>query len=511
MSNTKPSFKKFDDRAMALDVAIEELLSHLNADQNWLPLSSSSLSRVGIDLNEEIDETITNFTFSIRLLLLFYLKNFLRYFLLILEMSVFKFINFLKYKKKFKTTDGIQLVETFLMTNRIEQNDFSDQFVSHIEIPNSAKRLYFGSIFGGGLLGGIARLKSAFRAQDRDDFLVHYEIVSFSILAPLLLNIIYFPLLLKKIHNHTATLNTDEYIRVQLQKRLKTEMLENKVDTLLRYYTGQSIVKIFNINELISWSENQIWHKVFFRGMSDAGFDLNKSASFEFFNINLDSRFASYLQIEKKYRCIPGTVFTKGNYFLERHSHYNAQLGYAFREAYIPSLIDDIEAGKYKGKKSVGIILPYSSSDSMDLIKMGSVLESKGKVCSYRLHPNNRQSKILLKALQGRKIHEGSTGEFLSTIEVFVGSGSGMCLEALVLDIPVLVPESQAFSHPLPREYFNRGWWLVNVDNIGDVSDEVLEKLNTNLIRKDSYETSHFFEPPNWIKLDQKLPSRGLL
>ena len=109
MSNTKPSFKKFDDRAMALDVAIEELLSHLNADQNWLPLSSSSLSRVGIDLNEEIDETITNFTFSIRLLLLFYLKNFLRYFLLILEMSVFKFINFLKYKKKFKTTDGIQL------------------------------------------------------------------------------------------------------------------------------------------------------------------------------------------------------------------------------------------------------------------------------------------------------------------------------------------------------------------------------------------------------------------
>ena len=305
-------------------------------------------------------------------------------------------------------------------------------------------------------------------------------------------------------------MNLDEYIKIQLQNRLKVEMLENKVDTLIRYYTGKSIVKHFNIKELISWSENQIWHKVFFRGMSDAGFDLDKSASFEFFNINLDSRFANYLEVEKKYRCIPGTVLTKGNYFLKYHSHHNAQLGYAFREAYIPSLISDIDAGKYNGHKFVGIMLPYSVSDSMELIQMGNVLERSEKVCSYRIHPNNRHCKTLIDALQGKSVHDGSTSDFLATIKILVGSGSGMCLEAIVLGIPVLVPEPQAFSHPLPREYYNKGWWLVTVENIGNQTNEVLKKSNASLIRNTSYQASYFFEPLNMIKLDQKLPDCDL-
>ena len=135
MGKLKLNFEKFDERAKALDVAIEELLNHLNVDKNWLPLSSSSLSRVGIDLNDETDETPTRYAFHTRLYLLFYLKNILRYLVFIFEFFTFKFVNFFKFKRLVETPDGIQLVETFLMTNRVMQDDFSDQFTSHIEVP----------------------------------------------------------------------------------------------------------------------------------------------------------------------------------------------------------------------------------------------------------------------------------------------------------------------------------------------------------------------------------------
>ena len=500
MSRLSNSFEEFDKRANSLDRMTCAIMERFIDNEYWLPLASSTLSRAGIPLNGRNNVVNETDKPTVILFATYYLKNLLRFVALVFELVIFKSITYGQLRKTSWLKEPAQVIETFMMTNRIEQGDFSHDFAGNIEIPDDLNRFYFGSIFGGGLLNIRARIQSARRVRGEINSVVHYDVLTIIDLYRLFLDVMSFPFLLLRMQQYVSTINGDKYIKNQIMLRFHSEYLENKVDTLARYYTGRSMVKRLNIIQMVSWSENQIWHKVFFRGMSDAGFDLEKLAAFEFFNVNLDSQFATYIDNERQYRCVPGVLLAKGRYFKERHTHHNAQLAYAYREAYVHTML--LPSGKEDPIKKmiIGILLPYSIEHSLELIAMGQNLEDAGQPCCYRLHPNNRNSKVLLNALQDKIISEEPVSTFLSSLGGFVGSGSGICLEAMVLAIPVFVPMSQMFSNPLPREFLGKKWWVVAPNEIVDIVDKTVGKQD----RRDlsgNIDACYFFEPINCKKL----------
>lgn len=501
----RSDFETFDHRAKLLDEAVGLVMEHFLSDRKWLPLASSTLSRVGINLNSELEKSKEQLDFRWLLFLRFYLKNLLRFMTFVFELCLYKIISCFHLGKEIDSISQMQVVETFLMTNRIEKSDFSDRFADYIDVPYGLERCYFGTVFGGGLFDVRSRLRSAFIIKQQQNFIVHYEILSASILLQLFLNICSFPILLHRMYRYISILSVDAYIKEKLKRRLLEEMLENKVDILTRYYTGLSIRNRLNVKEMIAWSENQVWHKVFFRGMSDSGFDLNQIAAFEFFNVNIDSRFATYRKDELKYRCIPGTLLAKGQYFVDKHSHHNPILAYAHREAYIQASSSERRKISIDKNRAVGIVLPYSITDSLYLIGLGQILEESGVQCCYRLHPNNQNVRVLKDRLTRKVIHDGPVHEFLPSLRAFIGSGSGMCLEAMVLGIPVFVPQSHLFSHPLPKEFFEKKWWTVTAETVVNDLKEVIKNSAGEVNNQDDYSASYFFEPPRLMKINSHL------
>ena len=275
-----------------------------------------------------------------------------------------------------------------------------------------------------------------------------------------------------------------------LFERLTREVTENKVDCLMRYATGRRLAFLMPVNSLISWSENQPWHRVFFAGCFASGLSPRKVAAYEFFNSNHDSFFTRYVDRYTTFESTPHTIFVKGDYWVKRSTHRRVFNIGCVREAHLYNLKKRAKAWE---RPRIGIALPYSVNVSKQMIDFGLQLLNSGyNDVSFKVHPNNRRSKDIISIIPADNLFSDTSEQFFEGIDILITEGSGLGLEFLALGGYVFIFGDHHYRHSMPFEDFGDRWRFCL--SVADVQEAVHPPQGT-------YESSleYLFERPRKV------------
>lgn len=453
--------QRLKQKIAELEAELAVLTPVLYRKYKWLTWASTTLSLVNVDLMETSSFSASRLV-KIRLAAWFYLKHLLRSLFYFIELFIYRLS--IRPKAIAQRGEKIIVFETFLMAERIFNGDFSDDFVSKFSWPENKKTVLFGSVFGGRAHHSISRVKAALRAKNIKGAINQYDILRFrDVILGLFLSIRYLFFLFDLEKSLAKRIRHGCPGAIALHRRVLQEFRENKLDIILRRKTGERLVRALDVDKLVSWSENQPWHRVFFSGCLSSNCEQNQIFAYEFFNINHNSLYTRYTQPILGMP-FPGTVFVKGQYWLNGHTHPNTIDIGCFREAELKNLF--FRSVDKNTARVLGVALPYSLDITFKMIDLAvQIHETLGMSVLFRVHPNNVGHAAVENKLSGLERCDRGKVDFYNAVDAVLTEGSGLALEAVAIGLATYVYGDKHFQHPLPFEQLGRSWFFLNENN----------------------------------------------
>lgn len=286
-----------------------------------------------------------------------------------------------------------------------------------------------------------------------------------------------------------------------LGKVLSSELMETldrvTVHSYTRYLAGKRLAGWFDGKiTVISWFENQVQQKNFYRGLKEGTqySSIYACRSYIDFPAYLNSFVA---ESEVPSWVTPDKVLVNGPAYMKHSGNLEYRLGVSFRYKYL----FDPAIALSNNRTQCLLLFSYFYERNKDLLKLclASVLASQ--TVKVRAHPADTRSSQLV--LPAGWIYDASdkVGAFSDTA-IIITSESGIAVEAAALGVSVIVVASQSSFTCNPMFDCGRGviWDLVfDSAELNNAYNNLLEQRATNIegIKQAAewYKSSCFVEP----------------
>ncbi|MFZ2302796.1 MAG: hypothetical protein WAW10_13120 [Gallionella sp.] len=292
-------------------------------------------------------------------------------------------------------------------------------------------------------------------------------------------------------------MDRSDYLGQLLSSELMKTLDRMTVHSYIRYLSGKRLADWFNGKiTVISWFENQVQQKHFYRGLKES----TQHSSIYACRTYID--YPAYLnsfvaELEMPSRVVPDKILVNGTAYMKHSDNLEYRLGASFRYKYLFS-----PAVVLSGNETQCLLLfSYFYERNKELLKLclASVLTSQA--VKVRTHPADTRSRQL--ALPDCWIYDTSAkSSAFSDTAIIITSESGIAVEAAALGVSVIVVASQSSFTCNPMFDCGRGviWDLVfNSDELNNTYNNLLEQRATNIegIRQAAewYKSSCFVEP----------------
>ncbi len=420
----------------------------------------------------------------IKKLIIYYLKSIMHFTFLLIHFFIYK----LSYKKsKPPKEQNIILIDTFTMIDRIyPARQFKDNYFGNLYTELDKLDLNYavlGILFGDKIYN-LKKRYLTYKYLEEDDriFLSEFEFLKLIDYIKLF----YFAMIYPFRHigtkqpdnndfNHifnvtidetVGLVQTDSYVRYLFAKRLRN------------YFEGE--IKV------ISWYENQVIHKLLFRGLGEGNI-LTKIYGTEFTSPMQNWIQTEALDCEKKFNVLPDKIISKGKHFQKKDSRLEYVLGYAPRESYL----FDVTINKtVNAPQILGVLLGYEIDESQRLVEVLKSIDISNFQVIIRVHPNHKLNSPFDLPTDWI-LNEGSIVDFANSCQRVVSVGTGAAFEVMFMECFVCLQGglNKATTNPLPKILKGKNW------DIFYSRDDLLKLLNNDSLDGLKLNVYDFFEP----------------
>lgn len=359
------------------------------------------------------------------------------------------------------------LIDTFFLSEKIEKEmTFNDPYFSGLEkvLHKLGKSFAYVPIFFPAV--NLLRFSKMLRLlkRERVPVLTEYQLLSTRDLLLIFGFLITYPFHVLRFAN---SIKDDSYEN----RLLKYELLDNISQVTFfafsRYLQGKRISSIgCSKIKVISWFENQIFHKNFYKGLHTG------NGNVFIYGCQLFLYATSLLSIlvdpyEVPFGVVPDKILVNGPFYLYKDKRLNCAVCPSFR--YRQLFETEMDFGS---RNNLMVLLPMQDKEIINILKILKSVDWPAEEMLIRFHPATNRDKYEEMLPKKAKISEGNIYESFKTTKVVLGGSSGSLVEAVSLGIPAIVVRDTGYiTHNYLSEY-GKGviWdWGQNVAELNEM------------------------------------------
>ena len=406
----------------------------------------------------------STFLFVAKKVVFYFLKN-LAAFLLYLFGALAHWLSRQSYR--LPESGELLVLDIYIVVRKIhDSGKFADSFFPGLaDALERRKKKY---VYTPRLFGSMQPLElyRAFRVfkETGDSILTEYQLLNFADYLEVIRFIFIYPISVLRFAKNLGNTYEDEVLRRGLYEALDSVAIGGYV----RFLFGRrlSFIKTNKI-KCLSWYENQVLDKNFYRGLRFAHREVN------IIGAQLFVRPHTLLNVfpdegEACFGVVPDKILVNGPGYLFKLESIPVSIGPALRYAY---LFD--EKNYQTNGEIVLIVMPFSNSEIQHILKVICEVEWPMRV-EIKFHPSTDIRKYKREELDQFFITNKALPELLSNILMVVGHG-GLLVEAAALGIPAIdIQNRLEFGHDYMPE-LGKGILWDKATNANDITRLISE------------------------------------
>jgi len=333
------------------------------------------------------------------------------------------------------------------------------------------------SLFGvhSNILDGVSIL--SYLSKIKQHVITEYEVLDFFDLVNIVQFIFKYPFRVSQVKR---LVKSDKNIDNLFLNDLNTTIAKTSFHAYVKYLFGKKLKLKYRDSQikLISWCENQIIDKNFYKGIKSLNTHIYGCQFFLKYPI-CQSHYIS--DNEKIFGITPDTILVTGKYYVPDKSAHLYKIGpaYRYKDACNHELIEHID-----NDGSIVVMLSYIEKDAFDMIDL---LKKTSQFDNYKIHfkvhPDHQQSKIKYEKyinMKNWKILDDINN--IKRYSVVITSGSGSAIEFAVMGLSVIILATTIIiANPMPDEGKGLIWELVESSSgIWDAYDRLMKYREVN-------------------------------
>ena len=373
-------------------------------------------------------------------LLLYYIKSFYVFAKCILEKIIFIFKGN-RYSFENMSNDLI-IIDTFLLVHDVKKNKrFKDLFLLDFDLILESKKqnfVYLPVLINNKSIPDFQTLLNICDAQ-KDRILFEHQLLRLQDYIELFIFIIKYPI---HVISFCCIVNTDNTIG----KHLKNEMLKTldmvTLQNFSRYLQGKQVAKIpCQKLKVISWYENQVIDKNFYKGLNDINskIEIIGAKPYIFSNEMLNEIPDEF---EKPFGSLPDKIVVNGKIQIPERTSLNYVIGPSFRyKKLFQAKID------FSSRSQALVLLTIYDYEIRNILQQISILNYPKSKIMVKFHPDTKKEDYIKFIPDGINVVDKSIYELFKISKIAIGISTGALIEAACMAIPsILIPHPDKFS-----------------------------------------------------------------
>jgi hypothetical protein len=380
----------------------------------------------------------TTFSFIIKKLLFFYIKNLAWIFLQFAKKIIFLFSrqNFSLETLNDKTV----FIDTYILADQVvKESCYKDSYfpgltdvldklgVGYVYVPKIAK------------VTNLLVFFKMLRVLKKENIpaLTEYQLLGVGDFLQLMVFIVLYPFYVVRL-----VLGLGNKVEDSMAKFALCAFSGISSATYFRLLYGEKLSRLTVPKiKCISWYENQALDKCFYRGLRKTHREVSIYGAQLYIwspmhlNVYVDER-------EIEYGVVPDKVLVNGEYFWKKGDKVNYQIGPSLRyRKLFQSLLDPLK------REDILVLLPYWEYEISNILNCLKDIPCKGAI-KVKFHPATNVEKYMGLIDRNILIVEGDIYSHFKTVRMVIGSATGALVEAASLGIPVInIVNKTQFPH----------------------------------------------------------------
>lgn len=494
----KECYERLHDDLQQVDNYVQKITA--DAYRNVYLISNQVLSR-----NPFTSKLLHNFHFRVPVrvidtyeliwkLFKFYLKNLLYLLNHIIMWLTVRFF----YRSNFRHANNPVIIDNFLLVaSTLTSNSYEEKYFPGLReiLLKRGRDVYIFPCFDktvslwnkGAQLFKIIRKSPVF-------FITEYDLLTVRDLLSLVRFICFYPIAVIRL---SRRIDNYSYLGQLLSSELLETLDKVAVHSYIRYLAGKRLADCFDGKiTIISWFENQVQQKSFYRGIRDA---TQRSV---IYGCRAYIDFPAYLNsfvadAEISAKVTPDRILVNGSAYMRRLGRLEYHLGVAFRYKYLFSPV--MESGV--NKTQCLLFLSYFNERNRELIALCLASVLNRQFVKVRSHPAIKCDNQPALPVGWAYDISDRCGIFYG-VAIIITSESGIAVEAAALGVSVIVVANQSSFTCNPMFDYGRGviWDLVfDAAELDSAYERLMMQRTTNNgeIKRVAawYKSSCFVEP----------------
>lgn len=392
----------------------------------------------------------------------------------------------------------VVLIDTFFLLDRTnDDHKFKDNYFPGLEdilVKRKIPFAYVPTIYPTPNPVRLFRLLKKIQSEQLP-VLIEFELISTKELVTLFWFTISYPF---QVIRFAFSLSCNSYEHSLLKNELLKGVGNVTFLALARYVQGMRISSLPCADvKVISWYENQVIHKTFYKGLRS----MHRQAKIYGAQLFLYSTTILNILVdpsEASNDILPDKVVVNGSYYLRRDIDVPMVTGPSlrYRRIFDPT-------PSFEGRKSLLVLLPYFPYEITNLLDMVSKIDWPLKQILIKFHPTVSPREYIRMIPHGTKLVYNDVYDLFPEALMIISAESGTLIEGACMGIPgIVVQNPKRFTHnPFPEEGRGIIWDLVH--DAGELNNTILQysqRLETGreeIIKMADYYKSIFFTEVN--------------
>lgn|GEM_PF-787069 len=403
------------------------------------------------------------------------------------------FISFILYKIYFKKQSHAPrnlLIDVFVLVNTVNKaNEFKETyFPSAYNIFEKYSINYTLLLRLYGIGKNPFKLVKFFQilSNDKNDFLIEFELVTLKDLLEIFWLILVTPLQCLKFLQHSNT---------RIDKIFNEALIEDiaaiSFESFTRYILGKRVARISSVKTIYSWSEFQVVDRSFNFGIRSLTDSIKLMACH--FYLNYETYFNAYVDdLDYDMLSSPHEVYVNGPYYLLKRKKIAYKEGVALRYQGVFDFIG------IKNERYTLILGSYIVEDTKKILECAQYFSD----VLFKHHPITAKDQALNLMLADIKVVNDNIYTLFENTKIVITTASGTAVEAVSCGISVIIvaSENNLTANPLV-EYGKGKIWDIAFDSgkIASVYEQLVEYRNHNKQEIQTistwYKENFFIEP----------------